>query len=399
MRSIAVSLLLTSFVSQCLAKETPLAWQDTEHYRAPNFEEFFPDNPEGGEALDTLWRSRDRDSRPDEEILKTVRQGLRTCKNHKTIILRWIGNKYIWNKSPQNPEAIEIMYHAADFSGERADPYGTRHYAVYFGLSVVKEKTPSILRTLVDLCMKVDDPNDLSRVAWGAKSQRAGLLEYLDPYLKAEDEAVREKAEVVRRIFTGELKAFAWATEQAKKRAEEKYTDELPRIRETLKSGESEARRDVLRLIMRQRISLIMDDSFIEAFSAAASDPEARVRNDVARIVGGRWVWSAEKQNPEAIELMLRLSKDEDREVRYNAVYYGLSTVREKSPKVVRRLLEMAFEDREQNLYGRIAWGLGRDREAAKRVLNEVLAGDDAEAQKAAREVYKDMTGQAPPAE
>ena len=285
------------------------------------------------------------------------------------------------------------MYHAADFSGERADPYGTRHYAVYFGLSVVTKKTPSILRTLADLCMKVDDPNDLSRVAWGAKSQRAELLEYLDPYLKSEDDAVRKKADIVRQIFTGELKAFAWAAQQAKERAQEKHADELPKIKETLKDGDSAARRDLLRLLMRERIALIMDDSFIEAFSAAATDPEPRVRNDVARIVGGRWVWSAKEQNPDAIELMLRLSEDEDREVRYNAVYYGLSTVRKKSSKVVRRLLEMAFADREWNLYGRIVWGLRTDREGAKRVLDEILAGNDAEAKKPASEIYKDMTG------
>lgn len=344
-----------------------------------------------------MWRSKDRDSRPDEEILKTVRQGLRTCKNHKTLILRWIGNKYIWGKSPQNPEAIEIMYHAADFSGERADPYGTRHYAVYFGLSVVTNKTPTILRTLTELCMKVDDPNDLSRVAWGAKSQQTELLAYLDPYLKSEDAAVREKADVVRRIFTGELKAFAWATERAKKRAEEKFAGELPKIRETLKNGDSEARREVLRLVMRERIALIMDDSFIGAFSAAAGDPEPAVRNDVARIAGEHWIWSAEEQNPEAIELMLRLSKDDDREVRYNAVYFGLSTVREKSPRVVRRLLEMASEDREPNLYGRIAWGLKRNRDVATRVLDEILAGDDVAAKAKARDVYKDMTGSDPP--
>src|SRR5262249_44695260 len=155
--------------------------------------------------------SKDRDQRPDAEILRTVREGLRRTREHRTLILAWIGNRYVWGKSPQDPDAIEIMYHAADFRGRSADPYGTRHYAVYFGLSVVQPKTPAILRTLADLCMRVDDPNDLDRVAWGARSQQAELLSYLKPYLAAQDEATREKAVVVEKILGVELQAFAWA--------------------------------------------------------------------------------------------------------------------------------------------------------------------------------------------
>ena len=44
--------------------------------------------------------------------------------------------------------------------------------------------TPAILHTLADLCMTSDDPNDLGRVAWGAKAQRAEILSYLKPYLE-----------------------------------------------------------------------------------------------------------------------------------------------------------------------------------------------------------------------
>jgi hypothetical protein len=188
-----------------------LDWQQEEPYIAPNFEAFFPDDIEGGQKLDALWEAPDKDNRTDEEILTTVRLGLRNTQQHRTLVLRWIGSKYIWNIEPQNEDAIEIMYHAADFSGENADPYGTRHYAVYFGLSVVKPKTPSIMRTLVNLCMVVDDPNDLHRVSWGAQSQRDELLQYLQPYLDSDDQATREKAKVLEQIFTGELNAKEWA--------------------------------------------------------------------------------------------------------------------------------------------------------------------------------------------
>ena len=57
------------------------AWRRTDVYEAPDFERFFPDDPEGGTALDALWDAKDRDQRPDAEILRTVRQGLRHTRD------------------------------------------------------------------------------------------------------------------------------------------------------------------------------------------------------------------------------------------------------------------------------------------------------------------------------
>ncbi len=289
------------------------------------------------------------------------------------------------------------MYHAADFRGERADPYGTRHYAVYFGLSVVEPKTPAILRTLVDLCMRVDDADDLSRVAWGAKLQERELLEFLTPHLNSPDAAQRAKAQVLERIFKGELKAMVWAAEEARKRAQAKHAGDLPRMKNVLENGSTQDRRATLELVARDRITLIMDDSFVAAFEACAKDEDPRVRNDVAVLAGFRWVWSAESQHAGAIDLMLRLSQDPDRDVHDNAVYYGLSTVQKKDDRVIRRLLEMAFADREANLYRRIGWGLKDHQDRAAELLNEYLRGDNPAHACAAREVYKDITGREPP--
>ena len=370
------------------------AWLQTEQYRAPDFESYFPDDVEGGKSLDALWNTHNDTTIPDEEILKTVRLGLRRTVHHRTSIIRWIGNRYIWGKPAQNPSAIELMYHAADFKGENADPYGTRHYAVYFGLSVVQPKTPAILRTLADLCMRVDDPNDLGRVAWGTKSQQEELIGFLEPYLTSDDDQVRAKAHICREIFLGERKAFEWAIQQAKIRAETEFLDELPEIRSVLIQGDSAQRKRTLQHILHERISLIMDDSFVNAFAACAKDSDDSVRAQVATIVGGQWVWSAKKQNPEAIELLLQLSTDSQRDVRYKTVYHGLSTIREKNEKVINRLLEIAFEDREPNLFGRIVWGLRGDRKAVKRILQKHIEGPDPQLSKQAEEVYKSLTGE-----
>jgi beta-lactamase regulating signal transducer with metallopeptidase domain len=377
----------------------PLAWQQTDKnkYVAPNFEAFFPDDRKGGERLDRLFQSREIELLSGDAILGAVRSGLRHTSQHRTVILRWLGNRYIWGRSPQNPQAIEIMYHAADFSGRGCDAYGTRHFAVYFGLSVVETKTPAILRALSDLCMKVDDPNDLGRVAWGASSQKAELIEYLKPYLSSENEATRAKAQVLEQIFDGRLEAFQWATDTAVKEAKLKYASELPRFKKILEEGISEERLALLGLLIQKRILRIMDDSYTAAIEKCAQDEDEKVRKTLTAIVGEEWIWRQDKQRPKAIELLLRLTHDDARAVRYAAVYYGLSTVRNKDEKVVRRLLELAFEDREPNLYGRIAWGLRDDRAKAAKVLLEYLKGNDAERAKAAREIFKDMTGREPP--
>jgi len=167
------------------------AWSRSDKYIPPDFNGYFPDDPNAGILLDELFPSLQESNLPDGELLRIVRNGLRRTSQHRTLVLRAIGNRYIWNKTPQNPEAIEIMYHAAD----PQDAYGTRHYAIYFGLSVIRpEKPANVLKTLVSICMKTEDENDLGRVTWGCQNQFAELRSYLAPYLENSDESIRNKA-------------------------------------------------------------------------------------------------------------------------------------------------------------------------------------------------------------
>ena len=193
----------------------PHAWCRTDVYEAPDSRRFFPNNSNGATALDALWKAADRDSRPDAEVLQTVRQGLYWSFRNQAEIVRWVGERYIVGKSPQNADAIEIMYHAVDLSSGRDE---TIHNAVHFGLSEVRPLTPAILHTLADLCMRVEDPDVLDRTARCAQSQRAEILAYLEPYRVAKDETNRGKVAVVAKILEGELNAFAWANGRAKVR-------------------------------------------------------------------------------------------------------------------------------------------------------------------------------------
>ena len=127
------------------------------------------------------------------------------------------------------------------------------------------------------------------------------------------------------------------------------------------------------------------------------------VLNRMMSLEGGHWVWSAKEQHPEAIALMLKLTRDEDREVRYNAVYYGLSVVRDKTEPIVRRLVELALADQENNFYGRIVWGLKGPMRTTPEVFEKTLAaeleraGTDAQRTTLIRKLYKDVLDRSMP--
>jgi len=371
-------------------------WQ-AEEYSAPDLIQYFADDEEAGKRLDAWWDGNANQSvLTREESVALIRNGILRTTKHRTSVLRWLGNQYVWGSDSQAPDVIELMYHACDFRPE-VQHYGMRHYAVYFGLSVVKEKSPNILRALVELCMEVDDPNDLGRVAWGASSQREELLEYLDPYLQSTEDAVREKAEDLRRIFTDEIGAFAWSKNRAKERAQKLFAQELPEIRTTLLTGDSAARRECLDHIMKDGLVLIMDDDFLTAFAACAEDTDATVRRDVVRTVGQQWVWSAQEQNDDAIALMLQMSHDEEKQVRYDSVYYGLSTVRAIREDVIRRMLDIYLFDPIMDAQSRIQWGLSGKEEMVVKLLDQDLASKDPERVRKAYRAYPRLTGKPSP--
>lgn len=375
------------------------AWQRTDKYAPPDFNGFFPDDSEGGQRLDAMATSGQLERLPAEEMVPVVQRGLRAMRGRRLGVLRSLGNRFIWGQPDQNPAAIELMYHAA---GCPPAP-GLEEIAqngVYFGLSVVKTKSPNVLRTLVDLCVSSNDPNILERVAWGIRSQMDEGLAFLQPQLASQDGAIKAKAEIVASILTGKIKAFDWAREETRKRAESEYRNELPAIKRALAEGDSRERRQTIEKIYRGGITLIMDDSFIEAFANCARDVDDSVRKNTARLVGGQWLWSAKIQNPQAIQLLLDMTRDPNREVRYDAVYHGLSTVREKSDAVRRRLVELYLKDNDPNLRQRVAWSFSQhDRNAPEKltdILAEYLTDPDPQVVQTAAEWLQHWTSNSP---
>ena len=72
-----------------------------------------------------------------------------------------------------------------------------------------------------------------------------------------------------------------------------------------------------------------------------------------------------------------RLASDESYMVRYNAVYYGLVPIQEKSSAIIDRLIEVAVTDRDTQLNEQIAKSLENQRDETVRILDQKLKTDN----------------------
>ena len=271
----------------------------------------------------------------------------------------------------------------------------------YVGLAVVRNKPANVLRTLADLCMQGEE---VGRIIWGIGAQREQLLSYITAYLQDPDPAKQEMAAVLLKHFNGDLDLQSWLREYRIRQGQISSAPSCRSCKQTLLTGDSETRyRTMTTTLYNRKWFEMLDDSFLPVMQTISTDPDRRVRDEVAHLAGGRWIWGASKQDPNAIDLMLKLSADTDRDVRYHAVYYGLSVVRDKSEPVVRRLVQLALADPEINFYGRIVWGLKNSAQAGRPLFERILAAESqaatTDAQRATvRRLYKDVLGQEPPA-
>ncbi|MBN1256513.1 MAG: HEAT repeat domain-containing protein [Planctomycetes bacterium] len=332
------------------------------------FLSFFPDDPEAGKRLDEFWVHKNTSKLTDTEFFELFRKGLRRCTvEHKgNFLMQHIGGKYIWNLQPDNETALDIVYHAS-FDEEY------KYYAVYSSLSTANPKSPKVLQRLAEIAMEY---NQMGRIIWGVKSSRqeTDFEDCLNPYLEGENPEMRERAGIVLKGLHGEIDPGKWEQEWKKQqryeRTRNEFGDKLPELKEKLANGTSSERLVALRYMRQNSLSISFDPEFIHVFTKCSEDENPQIRAATARILGGQFIWGKSPQPPEAIATILRLSKDENLNVRSQCVYYGLSTVQDKSEEVVKRLLEIALSDKENNIYNRACWGLQRN-EIAKQLLTQ----------------------------
>ncbi len=403
----------------------PQAWR-SEPYRPPDFAGFFPDDLEGARALAALWDEAKIDMehqkatpnvpgripwwsaknrRSDDEILRMVRRGLRRIDGERRIwVIRWIGVRYIPPKGPQNPDAIEILYHAMDYRDDRHYDNATCRFAQGPCSIHVQPKTHALLRALVELGMREDNPSILSNIvtamAMAGPAGRAEMLADLAPSLAAGDAGVREKARALQRMFKGEIDSWEWAVEPARKRALAKFGSQLPRFREALRSGTSREREQTMEFLAEERIDLILDASFLDPLRACADDPEEVVRLSACSLITESW-FERLRERPEGIALVARFLKDPSYRIRGFAVKDTLGREIALPEPVVRALVQAVITEPE-GLSGdvgmdEITAGLRPSRVAVEKFLGECLR--DPALARSARSWYRTMVEAAPPAE
>ncbi len=403
----------------------PQAWR-SEPYRPPDFAGFFPDDPAGARALAALcdevktemehqeatpndpgrtpwWLLSNR--RSDDEILQMVRRGLRRIDGERRIwVIRWIGARYIAAKGKQNPDAIEILYHAMDYRDDRHYDNATSRYAQGPCSILIQPKTHALLRALVELGMREDNPDILSNIvtatAMAGPAGKAEMLADLAPYLASGNAVVREKARAVQGMFKGEIDSWEWAVEPARKRALANYGSQLPRFREALRSGTAGERKQTMDFLADERIDLILDDSFLDSLRACADDPDEDVRMGVYNLITGSW-FAALGERPQGIALVARLLKDRSHRVCGFTVKHVLGRQIALPEPVVRALVQAVITEPEELSVeigtDEITAGLRPSRAAVKKVLDECLR--DPALERAARLWYRTMVEADPPAE
>lgn len=358
------------------SQANPPAPQDPFPYTTPAFDDFFPDDVEGGRALDAFWTRRHaRTPHPDRD-LPIIRRGLRRTTVPRTSILRWVGNKFIWEKNPQQPEAIQIMLHAADPRAS-ADAYGTRHNAVFFGLSVIRPKSETILQSLAEVCLATDGADTIGRAMWGCRDQQEAWLERLQTLARSERPEVAAKGDALLRIARGEISAQEWAEEHRKQQALAAFRDEVPTWRATLLEGASATRQALLQSLIEREAIPALDEGFLPALTACLGDEDPAVRALAAQVVGQRWCGKTLITPPAAVAWLLAASRDSHPEVRLAAVWHGLSTIQGPNDAVVERLLELARHQPSSDMAQRVRWALTYTRASALRLLEGWIVADD----------------------
>jgi len=165
-------------------------------------------------------------------------------------------------------------------------------------------------------------------------------------------------------------------------------------VQEMLVSGPTQLKLHSLTMMMQGNIKGEIDDSYLPGLKVCAEDLALPLRSVAAQLLGQHFVEGKKSPNPEALALLIKLANDESPYVRYNAVYYGLSNIQNKSDEIINLLIDIASKSTEPGLIDRIAESLQTDQSRVIDLLNRKLErGNNI----AVFEVYEVLAGKQPP--
>lgn len=163
-------------------------------------------------------------------------------------------------------------------------------------------------------------------------------------------------------------------------------------IQEMLETGPPQLKMHSLAMLSQGHEGRI-DESYLPSFTVCSKDPSAPIRSITARLLGEYFVKDQEAPSPEALNLLMELAHDESSDVRFNAVYYGISQIKIKTDETIAFLVEFAANNREHGMIDRIAESLSDDQNKVVTILDQQLAESD---NVVAFEIYEDLTGVVP---
>ena len=147
------------------------AWNRTDTYVPPDFENFFPNDAAAGAALDQLYAGREKLDVTDRELLDQIRRGLRRSTIRPNLLVSWITS--IFQTWPQDPAAIELLYHTLDAPDQQSGNDSWRYCSIYFCFSNLQEKPNNVLRAMAQVYVTANRRDDMGgRITWSLKTDR-----------------------------------------------------------------------------------------------------------------------------------------------------------------------------------------------------------------------------------
>ncbi|MDF1837895.1 MAG: hypothetical protein P1V35_08505 [Planctomycetota bacterium] len=360
------------------------AWQQLAPYSPPDYEGFFPDNPEGGKALDRLYAGGGLKELGDAQFIAAFRQGMRRKTEYSSHLTRVLASRFLWKKDkPQSADAIELFYHMSDSPA-------LRKYAIKNGLTHVNETTPAILHAMTDLLLVTDSVKDIDRILDYCDGHGPTMLPWLNGPLKSPQTQMRSKAEAVREMLGGTLTPRQWSMRP-------KPTRDMPEARRILREGSSDERMRLIEDLVRSRTIANMSEACLTDLMVAATDSNYRVRKQVVHMAAHFATRNPATLNPQALALLLQLSRDPDHHVREAVVYDALRSPRFSSSGAGQdRMLEMVVDPSNAGSHDDLLWGLRRSGPKLHARLLEQIAGPDKARAWASYELYLRVFEQAP---